>query len=39
MEVYPSAILKHAPKSFDVYVVSANGLVKNSLNPLLSTGT
>ncbi|KAK4368630.1 hypothetical protein RND71_012422 [Anisodus tanguticus] len=35
----PSAILKHAPESFDVYVVSSNGLVKNSLNPLLSTET
>uniref|UniRef100_M1AQ74 RING-type E3 ubiquitin transferase n=1 Tax=Solanum tuberosum TaxID=4113 RepID=M1AQ74_SOLTU len=33
----PSAILKHAPESFDVYVVLSNGLVKNSLNPLLST--
>ncbi|XP_049412996.1 U-box domain-containing protein 34-like isoform X1 [Solanum stenotomum] len=35
----PSAILKHAPESFDVYVVLSNGLVKNSLNPLLSTET
>ncbi|XP_055824865.1 U-box domain-containing protein 34-like isoform X2 [Solanum dulcamara] len=35
----PSAILKYAPESFDVYVVSSNGLVKNSLNPLLSTET
>ncbi|XP_060189085.1 U-box domain-containing protein 34 isoform X3 [Lycium barbarum] len=34
----PSAILKHAPESFDVYVVSPNGLV-NSSNPLLSTET
>ncbi|MCE3217053.1 hypothetical protein HAX54_010195 [Datura stramonium] len=35
----PSAIIKHAPDYFDVYVVSLNGLVKNSLNPLLSTET
>ncbi|XP_009604175.1 U-box domain-containing protein 34-like isoform X1 [Nicotiana tomentosiformis] len=35
----PSVILKHAPESCDVYVVSSNGLVKNSFSPLLPTET
>ncbi|XP_015059950.1 U-box domain-containing protein 34 [Solanum pennellii] len=32
----PSIILKHAPDCCDVYVVSSNKLMTNSLNPLLA---
>ncbi|KAJ8528011.1 hypothetical protein K7X08_015462 [Anisodus acutangulus] len=32
----PSIILKHAPDCSDVYVVSSNKLMTNSLNPLLA---
>ncbi|KAL6507209.1 hypothetical protein OROHE_022108 [Orobanche hederae] len=35
----PSIVLKHAPDTCDIYVVSPNKLVSNSLNPMLSTGT
>lgn len=35
----PSIILKHAPDCCDVYVVSSNKLMTNSLNPLLAAGT
>lgn len=34
----PSIILKHAPDCCDVYVVSSNKLMTNSLNPLLAAG-
>ncbi|XP_009597475.1 U-box domain-containing protein 34 isoform X1 [Nicotiana tomentosiformis] len=33
----PSIVLKHAPECCDVYVVSSNKLMTNSLNPLLAT--
>ncbi|KAL6507177.1 hypothetical protein OROHE_022076 [Orobanche hederae] len=35
----PSIVLEHAPDTCDIYVVSPNKLVSNSLNPMLSTGT
>ncbi|GFP94220.1 U-box domain-containing protein 34 [Phtheirospermum japonicum] len=35
----PSIVLKHAPDTCDIYVVSPNKLVSNSLNPMLSTDT
>ncbi|KAI3447165.1 hypothetical protein Pfo_003830 [Paulownia fortunei] len=34
----PSIVLKHAPDTCDIYVVSANKLISNSLNPMLATG-
>ncbi|KAK6151974.1 hypothetical protein DH2020_014609 [Rehmannia glutinosa] len=34
----PSIVLKHSPDTCDIYVVSANKLVSNSLNPMLTTG-
>ncbi|KZV21602.1 U-box domain-containing protein 34 [Dorcoceras hygrometricum] len=35
----PSIILKHAPATCDVYVVSSNMLSSNSLNPMSNTGS
>ncbi|KAG8367202.1 hypothetical protein BUALT_Bualt16G0048100 [Buddleja alternifolia] len=33
----PSVVLRHAPETCDIYVVSANKLISNSLNPMLTT--
>lgn len=34
----PSVVLKHAPDTCNIYVVSANKIISNSLSPLLTTG-
>lgn len=34
----PSIVLKHAPEACDIYVVSANKITSNSLNPMLTSG-
>ncbi|KAL3825316.1 hypothetical protein ACJIZ3_021345 [Penstemon smallii] len=33
----PSIVLKHAPDTCDIYVVSANKILSNSLNPMLTS--
>ncbi|KAL9149732.1 hypothetical protein ABFS82_12G124800 [Erythranthe guttata] len=33
----PSIVLKHAPDTCDIYVVSANKIISNSLNPMLTS--
>lgn len=33
----PSVVLKHAPDTCNIYVVSANKIISNSLSPLLTT--
>ncbi|PIN26980.1 Serine/threonine protein kinase [Handroanthus impetiginosus] len=33
----PSIVLKHAPDTCNIYVISANKLISNSLNPMLTT--
>ncbi|KAL3625320.1 hypothetical protein CASFOL_030774 [Castilleja foliolosa] len=35
----PSIVLTHAPETCDIYVVSPNKIVSNSLNPILGTDT